>query len=432
MPDGFRRRTNSERDIQPVAITSVNLDTRKAMTVTRIQTNIEVDCAFSTGDTTITPAVGEQWYIERFDSVWRLYGRIPFNDPTLLTEPVEGQVSVGSGRGPVVIHGQQGGVQVMGDLVLGEDHYRSTDGQLEKQADDGSWVPVIPSSGAHILSTDISDSTAVGRGVLTASTGDAARTAIGAGSYTKPGGGIPATDLAATVQASLALANTALQNVGANNIFDATSLGRQLLTAVDTDAARYILNIGTGTSVAAADIVDSTPTGRNVLKAADAAAARAAIGTDASTATRIPTDNSVTTDKVVDEAITASKIAADVVALINAPKPYDISYPATFGQRAVGLGLNQIGVKLQHAVVFTSITYRGQSADASGSSTFEIRRNGTSLASSSLTVAAANQVTGGTVTGSWAFAEGDILTVAITAVGTTPGVGLVADLKGTS
>ena len=278
MTTGFGSRTNNERDIQPVAIQSVNLDTRQAVVLTRIKTTIQVDCSFSTGDTTVVPAVGEQWYVERFDGIWRLYGRIPFNDPTLTTEAREGQVGVGSGRGPVVLHGQTGGVQVVGDLVLGDDHYRSQGGQFQKQLGDGSWVPVVPSFGADVLSTDISDSTAVGRAVLTAASGAVARSAIGAGDYTKPGTGIPVADLAAAVQTSLTLANTALQNVGANNIFDATSLGRQLLTAPDTDAARFILNIGTGTSVSAADIVDSTLVGRNVIKAVDQAAARAAIG----------------------------------------------------------------------------------------------------------------------------------------------------------
>ena len=434
-PMGYGSRTNNQRDIQPVAIQSVNLDTRVAVVITRIKTTIQVDCSFSTGDTTVVPAVGEQWYVERFDGVWRLYGRIPFNDPTLTFEAREGQVGVGSGRGPVVLHGQTGGVQVVGDLVLGDDHYRSQGGQFQKQLGDGSWVPVVPSFGADVLSTDISDSTAVGRAVLTAANGAAARSAIGAGDYTKPGTGIPVTDLAAAVQTSLTLANTALQNVGANNIFDATSLGKQLLTAVDTDAARFILNIGTGTSVSAADIVDSTPVGRDVLKASTQTVARAAIGIDDATFTntRTPTDNTVSTVKIVDGAVTAAKIAPDVVALINAPKPYDISFPVTFGQRAVGLGLNQIGVKLQHAVTFTKITYRCQTADATGtSSTFEIRKNGVAVPSSSISLVSSDQVAGGSVTGTFTFAEGDILTVAITAVGTTPGVGLVVDLKGTS
>lgn len=113
---GFTRRPTGEREIQPCAIASVDPVKRKAMVLTRVKTMIEVDVAYSTGDTTVTPAVGEQWYIERFDAVWRLYGRIPFNDPTLATEAVEGQVSVGSGRGPVELHGPQ--INARGTLNL--------------------------------------------------------------------------------------------------------------------------------------------------------------------------------------------------------------------------------------------------------------------------------------------------------------------------
>lgn len=317
MPEGFSRRTNEERDIQPVAIQSVNLEKREALVLTRIKTAINVDCSFATGDSTVTPAVGEQWYIERFDARWRLYGRIPFNDPTLLYEAVEGQVSVGSGRGPVLLHGQEGGVQVKGDLVLGEDHYRSVDNHLEKKTPDGSWVPVIPSSGSIIIATDISDSTALGRSVLKAADAPTARTALGAGTYSKPVDGIPSGDLSAAVVASLSLANSALQNVGASNIFDATSLGRQLLTAPDAAAARYVLNVGTGVSVASTDIVDSTTVGRAVLTATDQAAARAAIG--AATTSADITDSTATGRAL----LTAASPTAARAAISAYTKPSD-------------------------------------------------------------------------------------------------------------
>ena len=61
----------------------------------------------------------------------------------------------------------------------------------------------------------------------------------------------------------------------------------------------------------------------------------------------------------------------------------------------------------------------------------ELRKNGSQVSGTSTTIAAANQVTGGTSTGSWAFAAGDIITVYVTAVGTTPGNGLIADVAGT-
>lgn len=48
----------------------------------------------------------------------------------------------------------------------------------------------------------------------------------------------------------------------------------------------------------------------------------------------------------------------------------------------------------------------------------------------STTIAAANQVAGGTSSGIFAFAAGDFLTINVTGVGTTPGKGLTAELKG--
>lgn len=156
--------------------------------------------------------------------------------------------------------------------------------------------------------------------------------------------------------------------------------------------------------------------------------------------TRTPTDNTVTTAKIVDANVTTPKLAdgsvtldkldEDVQALI-ASSPYDVSYPQTLGQRAVGYGQNSIGVKLVRNVTFTSVVYRCGTADNSGSLTVEIRKNGSAVSGTSATIAAASQVTGGSATGSWAFSAGDILTVYITAVGGSPvGVGLVADLKG--
>lgn len=115
--------------------------------------------------------------------------------------------------------------------------------------------------------------------------------------------------------------------------------------------------------------------------------------------------------------------------------PYDLSIVG-FGKdtvRAVGTGDNPFGIRLQRAVTFTAAVFRGATADASGSSTFQVYKNGSVVSGMAATVTAANQVAGGTpVTGSWAFAEGDILTIAPTALGTTPGKGLVADLKGTA
>lgn len=113
---------------------------------------------------------------------------------------------------------------------------------------------------------------------------------------------------------------------------------------------------------------------------------------------------------------------------------YDLSIPA-FGKsstRAAGTGDFPFGVKLQRAVTLSSVTYRANTADASGNLVVKLQKNGsdTGMTGSSATIAAASQVAGGTATGTWSFAAGDILTVVIVSVGTTPGTGLIADITG--
>ncbi len=115
--------------------------------------------------------------------------------------------------------------------------------------------------------------------------------------------------------------------------------------------------------------------------------------------------------------------------------PYDMSIVA-FGpytaRVASSYGDFPFGIKLQRAVTFTSVTFRVNIADASGNLVVELRKNGATVSGSSTTIAAANQVAGGTSTGSWVFAAGDILTVFVTGVGTTVGTGLIADIRGTA
>jgi hypothetical protein len=62
-------------------------------------------------------------------------------------------------------------------------------------------------------STQVSDATTLGKSLLTAPDATTARTAIGAGTgtYSKPGGGIPSTDLSSAVQTSLGKADSAAQ-----------------------------------------------------------------------------------------------------------------------------------------------------------------------------------------------------------------------------
>ena len=129
--------------------------------------------------------------------------------------------------------------------------------------------------------SQVSDSTAVGRSVLTATDAAAARTAIGAGTSSLALGTTGATAKAGDYQPAAA------------NISDATTVGRSVLTAADAAAVRVAIGAGTsnlalGTTGStakagdyqptAANISDSTATGRSILTAADAAAVRTAAG----------------------------------------------------------------------------------------------------------------------------------------------------------
>jgi hypothetical protein len=123
-----------------------------------------------------------------------------------------------------------------------------------------------------------------------------------ASKYTKPAGGVPATDLSAGVQASLSSADTALQvasvtsvnsqtgavsftkaDLGLTNVDNTSDANKPVSTAqatalsgkVDTTDSRLTdVRTPTAHTQAASTISDSTTTGRAVLTATDAAAAR--------------------------------------------------------------------------------------------------------------------------------------------------------------
>jgi hypothetical protein len=122
--------------------------------------------------------------------------------------------------------------------------------------------------------------------------GDANDVAIAVNaSYTKPGTGIPASDLASAVQTSLGKADSAVQSVASTNITDATTTGKAILTTTDASTARTTLGVSYGTSAgtvaqgndsrfspASTAILDSTATGRALLTTTDASTARTTLG----------------------------------------------------------------------------------------------------------------------------------------------------------
>ncbi|NEW27233.1 hypothetical protein [Nocardia cyriacigeorgica] len=174
----------------------------------------------------------------------------------------------------------------------------------------------------------------------------------------------------------------------------------------------------------ATDIVDSSAVGRAVLTAANAADARTAIGAGTSSLALGTTAGTAAAGNDARLSDTRTPTVGTV--------PYDLSIVVCGKDttRAAGVGDFPFGIKLQRAATFTSITVRANTADASGNLVVELRKNGATVSGTSTSVAAANQVAGGTSSGSWAFAKGDILLPYITGVGTTPGKGLIVEIEG--
>lgn len=98
---------------------------------------------------------------------------------------------------------------------------------------DANGDPVGGTFSGSIIATQISDSTVVGRNVLTATDAAAARTAIGAGT----------SDLALGSTGTTAAAGNHTHT--ATGISDSTSVGRSVLTAADAAAARTAIGAGT-------------------------------------------------------------------------------------------------------------------------------------------------------------------------------------------
>lgn len=96
-----------------------------------------------------------------------------------------------------------------------------------------------------------------------------------------------------------------------------------------------------------------------------------------------------------------------------------------------------VGMYVGRAFTVTKAIWQFETADASGSTSVQLMRNGSLITSSNITVTAANQADGTgtdaarTATFTQSFSVGDRLLPAVTAVGTTPGKGAKIYLFGT-
>lgn len=154
--------------------------------------------------------------------------------------------------------------------------------------------------------------------------------------YKKPGTGIPETDLAAAVQTKLNAGGGGGGTVSSEDITDATAVGKGLIVAANAAAARSVIGAGTsnlalGSSSSTAcpgddeRLSDARPPTAHGHAGSDITSgtvgyARLPVGTAANTVaagndsrftdTRTPTDNSVTSEKIVDGAIVNADINA--------------------------------------------------------------------------------------------------------------------------
>jgi hypothetical protein len=103
----------------------------------------------------------------------------------------------------------------------------------------------------------------------------------------------------------------------------------------------------------------------------------------------------------------------------------------TSGVRAVGIGQQLIGLEIPYPIKITRLSYPMGTADASGTTTVELRKNGITGAETLSGTSGTAAVTPTALTGlSIDLAAGDLLWAYVTAVGTTPGTGLAVRLRG--
>lgn len=147
------------------------------------------------------------------------------------------------------------------------------------------------------------------------------------------------------------------------------------------------------------------------------------------------TDDNVGYRRVQADSVIGGRTSVPLTDPAAVTVPVWMEVHSTYGARAVGYGDNRLGFMAPEAFTLTGVVYRGATADASGSSTVEVRNNGTQITGTSKTITAANQWaydSDVTVTGlSVAIAAGDIIRPYISAVGTTPGDSFGAVLIGT-
>lgn len=232
---------------------------------------------------------------------------------------------------------------------------------------------------------------------------------------------------------------------GAETLTNKTVTSGKFNTLLDTNG-NEALRVNAITATTGANYLSTGPTASGTGLTVTATGTDTNVGLDlatkgsgAVTVNTVPVVTTSATQTLTNKTLTSPTMTApvlgtaasgNVAACVGQVADMSIVCAAAGTTRAVGTNDFPFGVQVQRSITLSSVTYRVATADGSGSMTVELRKNGATLSGSAATVAYGSQVVGGTATGTWSLVAGDIVTVYITAIGSTPGKGLVADIKG--
>jgi hypothetical protein len=240
---GYNRGTPRQIARQAAAILNVDAASNTATGLVRGEKPVVIDLSYHVGAIQLTPSRGEQWYIVQAPwptpkpgVTWILDSKIPFNTPEITLPATEGQQQIGTGAGPIQLHGSQ--INANGPLRLANadsslldtirrarrgdtgggalpDAATVDNGSLAygigtplKQPNtttpvytqNGQWIPLLGSGNVNL-----SDLTQVFQNTLNTTIN------LAGSAFQLPAGGIPESMLTTDIQNLLGLAGTALQ-----------------------------------------------------------------------------------------------------------------------------------------------------------------------------------------------------------------------------
>lgn len=216
---------------------------------------------------------------------------------------------------------------VLGGFKVGANLSISADGTLSAPALSGNQT---------VISTNITDSTTIGRTLLTATNVSAAQTALGLGSAA-----LVSTTTFATAAQGLK-ADTALQTVSSTTILDATAIGRSLMTAASTTNAQTVLGLGSAALVSSSTFATAAQglKADTALQSISAATASVIGGVKAGTGTLIAGDGTLSVTPA-----SVGAVASSLIGIANGVAPLDST--------------GKIGTSFLPTTLFGAMSYQG-------------------------------------------------------------------------